>query len=125
MVINVTEQQKNFIESQGYMVVEFKARVKKHIEFVSRWSSRVIQAIENVWNLIISFLEQMEIQKIFKRLSFEFMEIVNKVKDVVDNPIPQFAYEEREKYPFVRSIGRKYEPRYRQPIYLHRCRNNC
>lgn len=53
MVLNVTEKQKKLIESQGYMVVEFKLWYRKLgemlIDYVRRWI--------DTWKAIILFLQ--------------------------------------------------------------------
>lgn len=64
MVINVTEQQKKIIESQGYMVIEFKAWVKKMLEWFRKWS----EAVLDTWNMILGFLEQMKILRHCEKL---------------------------------------------------------
>lgn len=125
MILNITEKQKKLIESQGYMVIQFKAWAAKQIEWILRWSSRIIQEINDLWDWIISFLKQMKTSEMFKEISLCLRRIADKPTDIVENPIPKIKYEPRRKYPFARSIGRKYEPRYRQAVYLHRCRNNC
>ena len=53
MVLNVTEEQKKLIESQGYMVVEFKAWFRKLwemlIDYVRIWI--------DTWKAIALFLQ--------------------------------------------------------------------
>lgn len=54
MVLNVTEEQKKLLESQGYMVVEFKLWFRKLenmlIDYVRRWI--------DTWKAIILFLQE-------------------------------------------------------------------
>lgn len=47
MILNVTEEQKKLIESQGYMVVEFKAWAKKIIDVTWEITMQVIDAWNN------------------------------------------------------------------------------
>lgn len=119
MVINITEKQKKFIESQGYMVVEFKAWAKKLRENLLE----LVDRFKNVWEQIVLFMQD----KLLK--TFDSLELlVERIKEDIEpwvRELEDYDYEPRRKYPFVRSIGRKYEPRYRQRMYLHRCRNNC
>lgn len=124
MILNITEQQKKVIESRGYMVIQFKAWVKRFFEWFNKWSSQVI----DTWKLIISFLKQ-KVRECSLALHEFAICIKEKLEPLIElmNSInkERADYEPRRKYPFVRSIGRKYELRYRQAVYLHRCRNNC
>ena len=119
MVLNVTEEQKKVIESQGYMVVEFKLWYRKLgkmlIDYVRRWI--------DTWKAIILFLQE----KMFKefdtfedlaeRISMELKPYVEQLKDVY--------CEECKKYPFIRSLGRKYQPNFSYKVIYHRCRDRC
>ena len=55
MVLKVTEEQKKVIESQGYMVVEFKLWYKKLTEQLTDFAHRLIDA----WQAIVLFLQDM------------------------------------------------------------------
>lgn len=55
MVLNVTEEQKKVIESQGYMVVEFKLWCKKLTEQLTDFAHILIDA----WKAIVLFLQDM------------------------------------------------------------------
>ena len=119
MVLNVTEEQKKVIESQGYMVVEFKLWFRKLgemlIDYVRRWI--------DTWKATILFLQE----KMFKafdtfedlaeRISMELKPYVERLDDVY--------CEERKKYPFIRSLGRKYQPNFNYKVIYHRCRDRC
>ena len=54
MILNVTEEQKKVIESQGYMVIEFKLWYRKLgemlIDYVRRWI--------DTWKAIMLFLQE-------------------------------------------------------------------
>lgn len=78
MILNVSEEQKKIIESQGYMVVEFKLWCRK------------------LGKMILEYAEQLE-----------------------------HAYREKDKYPFVRSLGRAYEANVSRKVIYHRCRDRC
>ena len=122
MTINVTEEQKRLIESQGYMVVEFKAWYKKLIDFMWEWGKRVI----DTWNAIISFLQEMafkafdSLKDLAERYALEFKPYVEQLEDV-----DYEDYSEKQKYPFVRSIGRMYRPNFSYRVIYHRCRDRC
>ena len=119
MVLNVTEEQKKVIESQGYMVVEFKLWYRKLVEMLIDYVRRWI----DTWKAIMLFLQE----KIFKafdtfedlaeRISMELKPYVNRLKDVY--------CEERQKHPFIRSLGRKYQPNFSYKVIYHRCRDRC
>lgn len=122
MVANITEEQKRLIESQGYMVVEFKAWYKKLADFAWELGVHII----DTWKAIISFLQE----KVFKafdclkdmaeRFALEFKPYIEKIEDNFCE-----GYKAERKYSFVRNLGKKYEPRYMQTVIYHRCRDRC
>lgn len=119
MIITVTEEQKKLIESQGYMVVEFKAWYKKLIDFVWEFGVRII----DTWKAIMSFLQEMvfkafdSLKDLAERFALEIKSYVEQLEDI------DFA--EKQKYPFIRSLGRKYEPNFSNRVIYHRCRDRC
>ena len=119
MVLNVTEEQKKVIESQGYMVVEFKLWFRKIGNMLIDYARRVI----GTWKAIISFLQEMafktfdNLKDFAERFSFEFNEFSERLEGI--------DYSEKQKYPFVRSIGRKYQPNFSNRVIYHRCRDRC
>lgn len=117
MVLNVTDEQKKLIESQGYMVVEFKSWCKKLSERLSEALQRAIDSMKAV----ILFLQDMMFRAFdsFKELADSFLE---EYKPYIEDLKPEcdFDYEPREKYPFVRSLGRKYQPNFRYNVIYHR-----
>lgn len=119
MVLNVTEEQKKLIESQGYMVVEFKLWYKKLLDFAWKWGVRII----DTWKAIISFLQEMAFKAfepfkdLVERFSLEFKQLSERLEDI--------DYSEKQKYPFVRSLGRKYQPNFSHRVIYHRCRDRC
>ncbi len=115
MVINVTEQQKKLIESQGYMVVEFKVWAKKLIDVVWKIGTQMI----DTYRTIIVFLQEMAF-KVFdnlKDLAEHFKPYTERLEDI--------DYQEKKKYLFVRSLGRKYSPNFSYKVIYHRCRDRC
>ena len=48
MVLNVTEEQKKVIESQGYMVVEFKLWYRKLGSMLIDYARRAIDTLEEI-----------------------------------------------------------------------------
>lgn len=122
MVINITEEQKKLIESQGYMVVEFKAWYKKLMELMQRFGERVVDA----WNAIISFLQEMAFKAFdsLKDLAERFALDIEPYIDKLDDNFCE-DHSEKQKHPFVRSIGRKYEVSHVNQVIYYRCRNNC
>lgn len=120
MIINVTDEQKKLIESQGYMVVEFKLWCKNMSEHLEEYFHRVIDGIKAE----ILFLQDMMLKSFdtIKELSFR---IAEDLKSFFDNIEPEYDYEYRRKYPFVRSLGREYEFNYFRVTIYHRCRDRC
>ena len=118
MVLNVTEEQKKVIESQGYMVVEFKVWYKKLLDIACEWGIRII----DTWKAIISFLQEMvfkafdNIKDLEERFALEFKPYLERLEDI---------YSEKQKYPVIRSIGRKYQPNFSNRVIYHRCRDRC
>lgn len=122
MVLNVTEEQKKLIESQGYMVVAFKSWCKKLSE---RLSEALYRAIDST-KAVILFLQDMmfrafdSFKELADRISQELKPYIEYLKPECD-----FDYEPRKKYPFVRSLGRKYQPNFSYKVIYHRCRDRC
>lgn len=122
MVLNVTEEQKKLIESQGYMVVEFKLWYKKLLERLQEAAQRAVDGLQAV----VLFLEEMafrafdRFKELAERISQELKPYIEYLK-----PECEFEYEQRRKYPFVRSLGRKYQPNFSHKVIYHRCRDRC
>lgn len=123
MILNVTEEQKKVIESQGYMVVEFKAWAKKVIERLAEWTKQVV----DTFRLIVEFIREMALKCVEKPREFNFslIEKWNPVARYLDECGIEFDYEPRRKYSFVRSIDRLYRPNFRNRVIYHRCRDRC
>lgn len=121
MVINVTEQQKKVIESQGYMVIEFKAWVEKMLEWFRKWSGVVL----DIWNMILDFLEQMKILRHCEKAVKEFAVCLELLVKPIDNLKIDCFKEPKVKYPFIRSIGMKCQPNFSNKVVYHRCRDRC
>lgn len=118
-MVSVTQEQKEYIESKGFMVIEFKSWCKKFMESFTEFCNRIVEQ----GRLILLFLQQ------------KMFELANSIKDIairlIDEIEPVFTYladykfGEKPRFGFVRSIGKKYLPRYQQRAIYHRCRNNC
>lgn len=119
MVLNVTEEQKKVIESQGYMVVEFKLWYRKLgemlIDYVRRWI--------DTWKAIILFLQE-KIAKVVdtlvdfsERLFAEFKPYVEQLENV--------NRREHREYEFVRSLCNIYRLNLNKKVVYHRCRDRC
>ena len=120
-MLNISEEQKRLIESQGYMVVEFKAWAKKMLEWFRKWSEVVL----DTWNMIFGFLEQMEISRQCAKAVKEFSVCLEPLVEAIDN-LKDYCFDEpKVKYPFVRSIGRTYRPNFGSKVIYHRCRDRC
>ena len=119
MILNVTEEQKKLLESQGYMVVEFKLWFRKLgemlIDYVRRWI--------DTWKAIVLFLQE----KMFKafdtfedlaeRISMELKPYVEQLEDV--------NHREHREHEFVRSLCKTYRLNLSKNVIYHRCRDRC
>lgn len=118
MVLNVSEEQKKIIESQGYMVVEFKLWYRKLGKMILEYTEKVI----DTWRAIVLFIQEHAI-KVFKHIK-DFMEQLSNELEPYMNSL-DYMNCEKEKYPFVRSIGRTHEANARRKVIYHRCRDRC
>lgn len=118
MTLNITEDQKKVIESQGYMVVEFKLWCRELGKMILEYAEIVI----DTWRAIILFLQEQAI-KAFKHIKDFAEQISNELEPYVQQL--ERAYREQEKYPFVRSLGRAYEANVNRKVIYHRCRDRC
>ena len=119
MVLNVTEEQKKVIESQGYMVVEFKLWFRKLVErlidYVRRWI--------DTWKAIMLFLQEKVLKAhdtlidLSERLLAEFKPYVEQL---------EYANRrEHREYEFVRSLCKTYRLNLSKKVIYHRCRDRC
>ena len=117
MVLNVTEEQKKLIESQGYMVVEFKLWFRKLGSMLIDYSRRWI----DTWKAIVLFLQE----KIAKA--------VETLIDLSERLLAEFNVEQLEyanrrehrEYEFVRSLCKTYRLNLSKKVVYHRCRDRC
>lgn len=118
MVPNVSEEQKKFIESQGHMVVEFKLWCRKLSKAILEYATKVI----DTWRAIILFLQEQTI-KAFKHIK----DLVERISNDLAPYMKQLEHvdREKEKYPFVRSLGRVHEVNVSRKVIYHRCRDRC
>ena len=102
MILNVTEEQKKLIESQGYMVVEFKAWFRKFgemlIDYVRRWI--------DTWKTIMLFMQE-KIAKAVDTLICFPERLLEEFKPYVEQLEYVNSREHRE-YEFVRSLCKTY-----------------
>ena len=123
MIINITEEQKKIIESQGYMVIEFKLWVNKSMPLIHRFG---FGNKMDTYRLLMTFFSCKFTIGITKKLEEIGVWLTDTLKPLLDEFSLDDSYiESKDKYPFIRSLGRKYEMRYRKPVIYHRCRNNC
>lgn len=119
MVLNVAEEQKKLIESQGYMVVEFKLWFRKLGEMLIDYVRRRI----DTWRAIVLFLQE-KIAKVVDTLvgfsewlSTELKPYVEQLEDV--------NRREHREYEFVRSLCKTYRLNLSKKVIYHRCRDRC
>lgn len=114
MILNVTEEQKRCIESHGHMVIEFK-----------KWCRDICVRIVDVWNAIIFYLQQF-VERVVIPCIDKLANDIEKIFTLSNRFIDEAdLYVERRKYPFVRSLGRKYRPNLSNKVVYHRCRDRC
>lgn len=119
MVLNVTEEQKKLIESQGYMVVEFKAWYRKLGSMLIDYARRVI----DTWQTIMLFLQSKvlnaceSIIELSERLLTEFKPYIEQLEHVNSK--------ENVEYEFVRSLCKTYRLNLSKKVVYHRCRDRC
>ncbi len=118
MILNVSEEQKKIIESQGYMVVEFKLWCRKLGKMILEHIEKAI----DTWRAIILFLQEQAI-KVFRSLKDFAERISNDLAPYMKQL--ERADRKKEKYPFVRSLGRAYEASVSRKVIYHRCRDRC
>lgn len=115
MIPNVTNEQKKVIESQGFMVVEFKLWYRMFTEALLEYTKRII----DTWKAIMLFIQE-KMNRVFDTLK----DFADKIKPYIEK-LQEFEYEERPKYPFIRSIGKEYRPNFNNKVVYHRCRDRC
>ena len=119
MILNVTEEQKKVIESQGYMVVEFKAWYRKLGNMLIDYARRVI----DTWKAIMLFLQEQIVKAVdalvclSERLLVEFKPYVEQLEYV--------NRREHREYEFVRSLCKTYRLNLSKKVVYHRCRDRC
>lgn len=118
MILNVTNEQKKLIESQGFMVVEFKLWYRKLGEMILEYAVKVI----DTWKAIVLFIQEQAI-KAFKHIK-DFVEQLSNELEAYMNSLDYMDCE-KKKYLFVRSLGRAYEANVRRKVIYHRCRDRC
>ena len=119
MVLNVTEEQKKLLESQGYMVVEFKLWYRKLgkmlIDYVRRWIG--------TWRAIILFLQE-KIAKVVDTLVDFSERLLAELKPHVEQ-LEDVNRREHREYEFVRSLCKTCRLNLSKKVIYHRCRDRC
>ena len=113
-MISITEEQKKVIESQGFMVVEFKLWCKKLTYAVHR--------IRDTWSAIIVFLKD-KIFKAVESIGLFAERMVTKLGTFIDQQWDADGIE-KPKFQFIRVLGTKYRCDYAR-VTIYHCRNNC
>lgn len=119
MILNVTNEQKKLIESQGFMVVEFKLWYRKLGKMLLEYAERMIDTRK----AIVLFLQD-RMLKAFESLA-NLTERISQELESISKFYDYNLYEERPKYPFIRSIGKEYKPNFNNKVVYHRCRDRC
>lgn len=119
MILNITEQQKKLIESQGYMVIEFKLWFRKLgkmlIDYVRRWI--------DTWKAIMLFMQE-KITKVVDTL-VDFSEWMStELKPYVEQ-LEYVNRREHREHEFVRSLRKTYRLNLSKKVIYHRCRDRC
>ena len=119
MVMNVTEEQKKVIESQGYMVVEFKARFRKFGEMLIDYVRRQI----DTWKAIMLFMQE-KIAKAVDTLICFSERLLMEFKPYVEQ-LELLNSKEHIEYEFVRSLCKTYRLNLSKKVIYHRCMDRC
>lgn len=118
MILNISEEQKKIIESQGYMVVEFKLWCRKLGKMILEYAEKVI----DTWRAIVLFIQERAI-KAFKHIKDFVEQLSNELEPYMGSL--DYMDCEKKKYLFVRSLGRAYKANVRRKVIYHRCRDRC
>lgn len=117
-MVTITEEQKRVIESQGFMVVDFKLWCKK----IQNVITAGIHTLCNIWEAIVVFLQHKTCNafdsmiQVVQRISEELRPYIYKIRDLYDIQKPKFQ--------LVKKIGQKYRCEYTR-VTIYHCRNNC
>ena len=119
MILNVTEEQKKLIESQGYMVVEFKLWYRKLwemlIDYVRRWI--------DTWKAIMLFLQE-KVLKAYESILDLSERLFVELKPYVEQ-LEHVNSKENVEYEFVLSLCKTYRLNLSKKVIYHRCRDRC
>ncbi len=117
-MITITDEQKRMIESQGFMVVEFKLWCKK----LQSVMEDAIHKLCDVYNAIILFLQD-KMLKAFESINYLAERIKMGLRPFI-NQLSKVDSIEKPKFQFVRELGTKYRCDY-ACVTIYHCRNNC
>ena len=119
MVLNVSEEQKKVIESQGYMVIEFKLWYRKLgemlIDYVRRWI--------DTWKAIMLFLQE-KVLKAYESILDLPERLFVELKPYVEQ-LEHVNSKENVEYEFVLSLCKTYRLNLSKKVIYHRCRDRC
>ena len=119
IILNVTEEQKKLIESQGYMVVEFKLWYRKLwemlIDYVRRWI--------DTWKAIMLFLQE-KVLKAYESILDLSERLFVELKPYVEQ-LEHVNSKENVEYEFVLSLCKTYRLNLSKKVIYHRCRDRC
>lgn len=119
MILNVTEEQKKVIESQGYMVIEFKLWCRKIGNMLIDYARRVIET----WKAIMLFLQE-KIAKYVDSLVCFTERLLVELKPYIEK-LENMKQKEHIEYEFVRSLCKTYRLNSSKKVIYHRCRDRC
>ena len=119
MILNVTEEQKKLIESQGYMVVEFKLWYRKLGEMLIDYVRRLIDTCK----AIVLFLQE-KIAKAVDTLADFSERLFAEFKPYVEQ-LEYVNRREHREYEFVRSLCNTYRLNLSKKVVYHRCSDRC
>ena len=119
IILNVTEEQKKLIESQGYMVVEFKAWYRKLGNMLIDYARRVI----DTWKAIMLFLQE-KVLKAYESILDLSERLFVELKPYVEQ-LEHVNSKENVEYEFVRSLCKTYRLNLSKKVIYHRCRDRC
>lgn len=119
MILNVTEEQKKLIESQGYMVVEFKLWYRKLVEMLIDYVRRWI----DTWKAIVLFLQE-KIAKAVDTLICFSERLLAEFKPYVEQ-LELLNSKEHIEYEFVRSLCKTYRLNLSKKVVYNRCSDRC
>lgn len=118
-MIVLTQEQKEVVEEQGYMVVQFKKWWNDIEDTVKSFS---ICAIET-WRKIVNFLEYMAYKA--KDILIGMGEIEPLIRLGVLLKKPEIVHRNIQQYEFIKKLGNMKQIFVSKQVIYHRCRDRC